>query len=132
MGATAGRLRRQRDARHEHRARGRYAAGRDGGLPGDTQSGARAAGPFPFIVELTPYLRLGQPVGVMPYFVERGYIHAVVRPRGTGGSTGQMQQFTWEPLFCDGPNPPHSTTFSAGRVFGTLPLYFSAWVRAYT
>ncbi|MBS0430909.1 MAG: CocE/NonD family hydrolase, partial [Proteobacteria bacterium] len=62
--------------------------------PVDTVSGARAAGPFPVIVEFTPYLRLGQPVGVIPYFVERGYIYAVVRPRGTGGSTGQMQQFT--------------------------------------
>ncbi len=62
--------------------------------PVDTASGARATGPFPVIVEFTPYLRLGQPVGVIPYFVERGYIHAVVRPRGTGGSTGQMQQFT--------------------------------------
>ena len=62
--------------------------------PVDTGSGARAAGPFPVIVEFTPYLRLGQSVGVIPYFVERGYIYAVVRPRGTGGSTGQMQQFT--------------------------------------
>ena len=62
--------------------------------PVDTVGGARAAGPFPVIVEFTPYLRLGQPIGVIPYFVERGYIYAVVRPRGTGGSTGQMQQFT--------------------------------------
>ncbi len=62
--------------------------------PVDTRSGARAAGPFPVIVEFTPYLQLGQPVGVIPYFVERGYIYAVVRPRGTGGSSGQMQQFT--------------------------------------
>ena len=64
------------------------------GLAIDTVGGARAAGPFPVIVEFTPYLRLGQPIGVIPYFVERGYIYAVVRPRGTGGSTGQMQQFT--------------------------------------
>lgn len=62
--------------------------------PIDTGSGARAAGPFPVIVEFTPYLRLGQSVGIIPFFVERGYIYAVVRPRGTGGSTGQMQQFT--------------------------------------
>lgn len=62
--------------------------------PVDTGSGARAAGPFPVIVEFTPYLRLGQAAGVVPYFVERGYIYAVVRPRGTGGSTGQLQQFT--------------------------------------
>lgn len=62
--------------------------------PVDFRSGARAAGPFPVIVEFSPYLRLGQPVGVIPYFVERGYIYAVVRPRGAGGSSGQMQQFT--------------------------------------
>ncbi|MCC6628703.1 MAG: CocE/NonD family hydrolase [Chloroflexi bacterium] len=62
--------------------------------PVDTRSGARAAGPFPVIIEFTPYVALGQPVGPIPYFVERGYIYAVARPRGTGGSTGILQQFT--------------------------------------
>lgn len=62
--------------------------------PVDRQDGARAAGPFPVIVEFTPYLGFATPVSAIPYFVERGYIYAVVRPRGTGGSTGQLQQFT--------------------------------------
>lgn len=62
--------------------------------PTDPTTGARAEGDFPVIVEFTPYLRLGQPVGPNPYLTEHGYIYAVIRPRGTGGSGGEMQQFT--------------------------------------
>ena len=62
--------------------------------PADTASGQRAAGRFPVIIEFTPYVGLGQSVGPIAFFVERGYIHAVVRPRGTGGSSGDLQQFT--------------------------------------
>lgn len=62
--------------------------------PTDKATGQRAAGTFPVIIEFTPYVGFSQPVGPVAYFVERGYIHAVVRPRGTGGSSGELQQFT--------------------------------------
>ena len=62
--------------------------------PTDKASGQPASGRFPVIIEFTPYVGLGQTVGPIPFFVERGYIYAVVRPRGTGGSSGVLQQFT--------------------------------------
>lgn len=62
--------------------------------PADKATGARAEGNFPVIVEFTPYLGLAQPVVPNDYLTAHGYIYAVVRPRGTGGSTGEVQQFT--------------------------------------
>ena len=51
--------------------------------PADPATGARATGPFPVILRHSPYT--DEPVS---YFVERGYIFANVRPRGTGRSQG--------------------------------------------
>ncbi len=62
--------------------------------PTDPATGDRAEGEFPVIVEFSPYLRLAQPVSPNPYLTEHGYIYALVRPRGTGGSQGELQQFT--------------------------------------
>jgi uncharacterized protein len=62
--------------------------------PTDLSTGQRAEGRFPVIVEFTPYVRLGAPIAPNTYFTERGYIYAVVRPRGTGGSEGEVQQFS--------------------------------------
>lgn len=63
-------------------------------FPADKATGQRAAGDFPVIVEFSPYLRLAEPVGPNEYLTEHGYIYALIRPRGTGGSTGEAQQFT--------------------------------------
>ena len=54
----------------------------------------RADGSFPVIVEMTPYPRLRAPISPVDYLVSHGYIYAVVRPRGSGGSTGELQQFS--------------------------------------
>ncbi|MFV0360503.1 CocE/NonD family hydrolase, partial [Tropicimonas sp.] len=62
--------------------------------PTDRATGQPAEGTFPVIVEFSPYLRLAEAVGPNPYLTEHGYIYALVRPRGTGGSGGEMQQFT--------------------------------------
>ena len=62
--------------------------------PSDPATGARADGDFPVIIELTPYPRLRAPLSPIVFLTERGYIYAVVRPRGSGGSTGQLQQFS--------------------------------------
>jgi uncharacterized protein len=59
--------------------------------PTDPANGQRAAGPFPVIIEHTPYVRLGQPVNPNTYLIEHGYIYAVVRARGTGASGGEFQ-----------------------------------------
>ena len=62
--------------------------------PSDPATGARASGDFPVIIELTPYPRLRAPLSPIAFLTERGYIYAVVRPRGSGGSTGRLQQFS--------------------------------------
>lgn len=62
--------------------------------PADPATGARAEGDFPVIIELTPYPRLRAPISPIAYLNGHGYIYAVVRPRGSGGSTGQLQQFS--------------------------------------
>jgi predicted acyl esterase len=62
--------------------------------PTDPATGERATGRFPVLVEFTPYLRLGAPVVPNTYFTDHGYIYVIVRPRGTGGSDGEMQQFS--------------------------------------
>jgi predicted acyl esterase len=53
------------------------------GYPTDLSTGQRAAGPFPVIFQHSPYTDVPD-----PFFVQRGYIFANVRPRGTGDSGG--------------------------------------------
>jgi predicted acyl esterase len=62
--------------------------------PTDPATGKRAAGLFPVVIEHTPYTTLGAPVVPNAYIVERGYIYAVVRARGTGASEGDVQFFS--------------------------------------
>ena len=55
------------------------------GYPSDLATGERASGPFPVLLTQAPYVSSQQP---SPFFVTRGYIHAVVQVRGTGDTTG--------------------------------------------
>ena len=63
-------------------------------FPTDLTTGKRAEGRFPVIIEHTPYVKLGGPVNPNTYLTEHGYIYAVVRARGTGTSTGEVQFFS--------------------------------------
>lgn len=63
--------------------------------PADSATGRRADGRFPVTIEMTPYERsMGAPASPSTYLARHGYIQVVVRPRGTAGSTGEVQQFT--------------------------------------
>lgn len=62
-------------------------------FPADRNTGKRADGSFPVILEHTPYVHLSAPVVPNTYMAEHGYIYAVVHARGTGASEGEMQQF---------------------------------------
>ena len=62
--------------------------------PADSATGEQAAGRFPVIIELTPYPRLRAPLSPIGFLTARGYIYAVVRPRGSGTSGGELQQFS--------------------------------------
>ena len=62
--------------------------------PADSATGERAEGDFPVIIEFTPYPFLRAPLSPIAFLTERGYVYAVVRPRGSGGSTGELQQFS--------------------------------------
>lgn len=62
--------------------------------PTNIQTGDRAKGTFPVLVEFTPYKRMGQECLQHTYLVEHGYIVALVHPRGSGNSTGILEQFT--------------------------------------
>jgi uncharacterized protein len=53
--------------------------------PTDLATGLRAPGKFPVILDQTPYRD-----SIVPYFVQRGYIFATVRSRGTGTSGGEF------------------------------------------
>ena len=55
------------------------------GYPSDLATGERASGPFPVLLTQAPYVASQQP---SPFFVTRGYIHAVVQVRGTGDTSG--------------------------------------------
>lgn len=61
--------------------------------PTNPATGQRAEGSFPVLIEFTPYVRLAAPIKPITYFSTHGYIYVVVRPRGTGGSDGEIQQF---------------------------------------
>jgi predicted acyl esterase len=58
--------------------------------PADLVTRERAKGKFPVVIEHTPYVKLGQPVGPLTYFAEHGYIVTLVRARGTGSSGGEL------------------------------------------
>lgn len=60
--------------------------------PVDPASGKRADGPFPVIVEHTPYV--GATANPQTYFSEHGYIYVAVQVRGAGASEGELQRFT--------------------------------------
>ena len=60
------------------------------GFPTELSTGKRSAEKFPVIIEFTPYV-FAHPD---PYFNEHGYIYAVVRPRGTCNSGGEVEMFT--------------------------------------
>lgn len=62
--------------------------------PTDTLTGSKANGKFPVLVEFTPYKRADQERLRHTYLVEHGYIVAQVHPRGSGSSTGVLEQFT--------------------------------------
>lgn len=62
--------------------------------PADPATGQRAAGPFPVVIEHSPYTKATKPGGRNTYLVEHGYIYVVVRPRGTGTSEGEVQFFS--------------------------------------
>ena len=62
--------------------------------PADPATGERADGDFSVIIEMTPYPQLRAPLSPVAFLTERGYIYLVVRPRGSGGSTGELQQFS--------------------------------------
>lgn len=62
--------------------------------PTDSLTGERAQKKFPVIIEFTPYPRLSSPVSPVSYLNGYGYIYLVARPRGTGGSEGEIQQFS--------------------------------------
>lgn len=48
---------------------------------------------FPVIIEMTPYPERNGPRPHIANFNRYGYIFLIVRPRGTGGSEGEVQQF---------------------------------------
>jgi predicted acyl esterase len=59
--------------------------------PTDMNTGQRAAGRFPVVVEHMPYEQFAAPVTVNTYFAGHGYISVLVRARGLGKSTGEVQ-----------------------------------------
>jgi uncharacterized protein len=61
--------------------------------PCNAGSGARAAGPFPVVVEFTAYVKLGVEVAPIGWFAQHGYISVLVWARGTGGSTGEVDMY---------------------------------------
>lgn len=61
--------------------------------PTHSETEHQASGEFPVIIEFTPYPRLRTPLSPIRYLNEHGYIYVVVRPRGSGGSQGELQQF---------------------------------------
>lgn len=62
--------------------------------PTDTVTGKRSSGTFSVLVEFTPYQRQDYEGLRHTYLVEHGYIVAQVHPRGSGKSTGVLEQFT--------------------------------------
>ncbi|MBH5328943.1 CocE/NonD family hydrolase [Eikenella sp. S3360] len=63
--------------------------------PTELAGGKRANAKFPVLIEFTPYEGEGEQERLpYAYLAERGYIVALVHPRGSGKSTGELQQFS--------------------------------------
>lgn len=62
--------------------------------PTELATGRRSREKFPVLVEFTPYEQQGIERLRHTYLVEHGYIVALVHPRGSGKSTGVLEQFT--------------------------------------
>lgn len=62
--------------------------------PTDKTTGTRAKETFPVLVEFTPYDSNVSERLPYTYLTEHGYIIALVHPRGSGKSTGILEQFT--------------------------------------
>ena len=63
--------------------------------PTSLATGKRAEETFPVLVEFTPYEGEGAAERLpYTYLTQRGYIVALVHPRGSGKSTGVLQQFS--------------------------------------
>ena len=62
--------------------------------PTDKTTGIRAKETFPVLVEFTPYDSNVSERLPYTYLTEHGYIIALVHPRGSGKSTGILEQFT--------------------------------------
>lgn len=59
--------------------------------PADLQTGKRAEGRFPVLIEHMPYAHFAVPLTVNSFFAKHGYISVFVRARGTGASGGEVQ-----------------------------------------
>lgn len=57
-------------------------------------NGTLANEKFPVVIEMTPYPDRNDPAPYIANFNKNGYIFLIVRPRGTGGSEGEIQQFS--------------------------------------
>jgi len=62
--------------------------------PTELATGRRSREKFPVLVEFTPYEQQGVERLRHTYLAEHGYIVALVHPRGSGKSTGVLEQFT--------------------------------------
>lgn len=59
--------------------------------PTDLETGKRAEGKFPVVIEHMPYEQFAVKIGPNTFLTEYGYIVAMVRARGTGKSEGEIQ-----------------------------------------
>jgi predicted acyl esterase len=60
-------------------------------FPTDLQTGKRAPGRFPVVIEHMPYVQFAAAVNVNTFFTQHGYIAVLVRARGLGKSGGEVQ-----------------------------------------
>lgn len=61
--------------------------------PAESEGGELISKTFPVVVEMTPYPGNNTTAPHIATFNKYGYIFLMVRPRGTGGSEGEVQQF---------------------------------------
>mgnify|MGYP000895285678 CR=1 FL=1 len=62
--------------------------------PTDVKTGERSTEQFPVLVEFTPYEDSNREQLRHTFLTEHGYIVALVHPRGSGKSSGILEQFT--------------------------------------
>ena len=93
-------------------------------------AGQRATGPFPTILERTPYDKASASnVQTGQYFARRGYVCAIQDVRGRFGSEGE-----WYPFAKEAPDGYDTVEWLAGLPYcdgnvGTFGTSYSAWVR---